>query len=72
MTPIDIIANAIRTAGGDHALSAGQLAEVVAEALTDPAIVEHVAHALIDQHLATFMHNARPMARIALTAVGGA
>lgn len=44
--PIAIIANAIRTADGDHTLGAGALAEIAAEVLTDPAIVDNAVQAL--------------------------
>ncbi len=46
MTPIDIIANAIRTADGSHTLGAGQLAEVAADALTQDVVIIHAARAL--------------------------
>lgn len=51
--PIDIIANAIADhpaldAADDRHVRGGSLAGVVAKALTDPAIVDHVVRALKD------------------------
>ncbi len=48
MSPINIIANAIRTADGNHTMGAGQLAEVVAENLCDPRILDAAVQALKD------------------------
>lgn len=41
MTPIDVIADAIRTADSNPSLEARAIAEVAADALTDPAVVDH-------------------------------
>ncbi len=46
--PIDIIANAIRIADGNHTLGAGQLAEVAARSIYDERIVAHAAQALLN------------------------
>ena len=46
MTPVDIIANAIRAADGQHTMGAGQLADVAATALTDERIVNVAVEAL--------------------------
>lgn len=45
--PIDVIANAIRIADGNHTMGAGQLAEVAARALTDDHIVSNAHAALL-------------------------
>lgn len=47
MNPIDIIANAIRAADGNHTMGAGRLAEVVAVAVTDGRIVDNAVKALL-------------------------
>lgn len=46
MTPIDVIANAIRTANGNNVLDSGSLAEVAAKALTEPFIRANAVGAL--------------------------
>lgn len=46
--PINVIANAIRAADGNHTLAAGQLAEVAANALTDETIVANAVQALLE------------------------
>lgn len=46
--PIDIIANAMRVADGNHTMGTGRLAEVAANALTDDQIVANAVQALID------------------------
>jgi hypothetical protein len=44
--PIDVIANAIRAADGNHTMGAGQLAEVIAVAVTDLRIIDNAIVAL--------------------------
>ena len=44
--PIDVIANAIRTADGNHTMGAGQLAEVAATVLTTDEIVDNAVAAV--------------------------
>ncbi len=48
MNPIDIIANAIRIADGQHTMGAAQLADVVAENLTADRILDAAVQALKD------------------------
>lgn len=72
--PIDIIANAIRTADGNHTMGAGQLAEVVAVAVTDLRIIDHAAEQL-RHHPDAGHHSQRELkefATIVLRSVGGA
>lgn len=44
--PIDVIANALRTADGNHTMGTGQLAEVMAAALTEEPIVANAMAAV--------------------------
>lgn len=71
--PIDIIANAIRTADGNHTLGAGRLAEVAANALTFSEVVDNAAQALrdagYDEHLDS--DQLRHAAVVALRSVAG-
>lgn len=77
MSPIDIIANAMRTADGNHAMGTGQLAGVAAGALTDDRIVANAVAALMDDRwegysgelTASHLVN---IARTVLSSVGGA
>lgn len=48
MTPVDIIAQAIRAADGQHTMGAGQLADVAAGALTDDRVVDRAVEFLIE------------------------
>lgn len=50
--PVDVIAQAIRHADGGHSLGAGALAEVAANTLTDPTIVDNAVQALFDDRRA--------------------
>ncbi len=45
-SPVDIIANAIRTADGGNTMGAGALAEVVVRVLDDDAIVDNAVRSL--------------------------
>lgn len=55
--PIDVIANAIRTADGNHTMGAGQLAEVAAKAIAtderfvDNAVAELTCHMRVTSRL---------------------
>lgn len=72
--PIDIIANAIRTADGSHTMGAGQLAEVMAEALNDDQVIAAAIDALKTASWgdAVGVTNLEPIARTVLRSVGGA
>lgn len=45
--PVDVLAEAMRTADGNHTMGTGRLAEVVAKALLDPRVVENAVNALL-------------------------
>lgn len=47
--PIDIIANAIRAADGNHTASAGLIAEVAVAALNNEQIIANAVRALLDE-----------------------
>lgn len=83
MNPIDVIANAIRTADGNHTMGAGQLAEVAVAALNNEQIIANAVRALLDDGW-RFAHEGSQgqselsdfdlssIARIVLRSVGGA
>ncbi len=77
--PIDIIAENMRRADGNHTMGTGALAEVAARALTDDRIVDQAGLAL---HETLFEHlredgtlegvDLNVVARVVLRSVGGA
>lgn len=77
--PIDIIANAIHIADGNHTMGAGQLAEVAVRALVSDEIVQNAVVALFSEGWED-MENMDPLdrndliaiARTVLGSVGGA
>jgi hypothetical protein len=78
MNPIDVIANAIRIADGNHSMGAGQLAEVVAAALTDELVVANAmaavrAHSWTAEDVEEIPNRQlHAIVRIVLSSVGGA
>ncbi len=74
MNPIDVIANAIRVADGNHTMSAGQIAEVAAGALTDERIIHNAHIALLGSSTANGYGDRvlLEFAEIVLRSVGGA
>jgi hypothetical protein len=78
VNPVDVIANAIRAADGQHTMGAGQLAEVAAKALDDEAILANAVAALIadgwtETHGGEELprHDLVNIARTVLRSVGG-
>lgn len=75
--PIDIIANAMRIADGNHTMGAGHLAEVAAKTLTDEAIVANAmaavrAHSWTSEDIEGISNRSlHAVVRIVLGSVGG-
>lgn len=71
MNPVDVIANAMRIADGNHTMGTGHLAEVVAGALTDERIVA-IAVARLETEGREVTPDLIGIVRTVLGSVGGA
>lgn len=72
--PIDIIADAMRVADGNHTMGTGRLAEVAAGALDSEEIAKNAVDAMIARGYGEFMTSRQmfDVARTVLRSVGGA
>jgi hypothetical protein len=75
--PIDVIANAIRVADGNHTMGAGQIAEVATAALTADRVIDNAVRALLDEAWEGHpdpltVDDLRALATVVLRSVGGA